>query len=149
MGVAQIGHALRNEISPRQGPLRLREFTIIDIEFFFDPDDNKCLIISEVEDETLRMVLAENKLKGITEAVTVTIKEALTKGIIKEEWQAYFMALAKRFLVELGVPEELLVRDGAVSQGVAEAMATGVAQRFGADAGIKKNQTSHGLGVVS
>ena len=27
-GVIQIGHALRNEISPRQGLIRLREFTI-------------------------------------------------------------------------------------------------------------------------
>ena len=106
LGVAQIGHALRNEISPRQGPVRLREFTIIDIEFFFDPEDKKCLIIGDVEDEVLRLVLAENKLKGITEPVVVTVKEALSKGIIKEEWQAYFMASAKRFLVELGVPEE-------------------------------------------
>ncbi|PVX25828.1 MAG: glycine--tRNA ligase [Candidatus Bathyarchaeum sp.] len=106
LGVAQIGHALRNEISPRQGPVRLREFTIIDIEFFFDPEDKKCLIINDVEDETLRLVLAENKLKGDTEPVTLTIKQALSKGIIKEEWQAYFMAQAKRFLVEMGVPEE-------------------------------------------
>jgi glycyl-tRNA synthetase (class II) len=106
LGVAQIGRALRNEISPRQGPVRLREFTIIDIEFFLDPEDKKCLIIGDVEDETLRMVLAENKLKGNTEPVTITIKEALSKGIIQEEWQAYFMAQAKKFLVELGVPEE-------------------------------------------
>jgi glycyl-tRNA synthetase len=106
LGVAQIGRALRNEISPRQGPVRLREFTIIDIEFFLDPEDKKCLIINEVENETLRMLLAENKLKGNLEPVTMTIKEALSKGIIKEEWQAYFMAQAKRFLVELGVPED-------------------------------------------
>ncbi|MGD9130901.1 MAG: glycine--tRNA ligase [Candidatus Bathyarchaeota archaeon] len=106
LGVAQIGHALRNEISPRQGPVRLREFTIIDIEFFLDPEDKKCLIIGDVEDETLRFVLAENKLKGNTDAVTFTVKEALSKGIINEEWMAYFMAQAKKFLVELGVPEE-------------------------------------------
>lgn len=106
LGVAQIGHALRNEISPRQGPVRLREFTIIDIEFFFDPEDKKCLIINDVENETLRFVLGENKLKGNTEPVAITIKEALSKGIIKEEWQAYFMAQAKRFLVEMGVPED-------------------------------------------
>ena len=35
-GALQIGHALRNEISPRQGLVRLREFTIMDVEFFFD-----------------------------------------------------------------------------------------------------------------
>ena len=106
LGVAQIGHALRNEISPRQGPVRLREFTIIDIEFFLDPEDKKCLIINEVENETLRLILAKNKLKGIAEPVTLTVREALSEGIIKEEWLAYFMAQAKRFLVEIGVPEE-------------------------------------------
>jgi len=106
LGVAQIGRVLRNEISPRQGPIRLREFTIIDIEFFLDPEDKKCLVLKDVENETLRLVLAENKMKDNTEPVTVTVKEAVSKGIIKEEWQAYFMALAKRFLVELGVPEE-------------------------------------------
>jgi len=106
LGVAQIGHALRNEISPRQGPVRLREFTIIDVEFFLDPENRKCDRLQEVENDTLRLITAENKLKHDTEPITVTVKEALDKGIIKEEWQAYFMALAKNFLVELGVPEE-------------------------------------------
>jgi len=105
-GVAQIGHALRNEISPRQGPIRLREFTIIDLELFFDSEDPNCPMLKEVENEALKLVLAENKLKGIEEPVEVTVNEALSKGHIKAEWQAFFMALAKRFLVELGVPEE-------------------------------------------
>lgn len=106
LGVVQIGHALRNEVSPRQGPVRLREFTIIDVEFFVDPENRKCDRLHEVENDKLRLITAENKLKDVTDPITVTVKEALTKGIIKEEWQAYFMALAKNFLVELGVPEE-------------------------------------------
>jgi len=105
-GVVQIGHALRNEISPRQGPIRVRELTIIDIEFFFDPEEPKCPLLKDVENEKLRLILAENKLKGIKEPVEATTKEALEKGYIKAEWQAFFMALSKRFLMELGVPEE-------------------------------------------
>lgn len=105
-GVMQIGHALRNEISPRQGLIRLREFTIIDIEFFFDPEDPECFLLKDVSDETLRLVLAESKLRGSEEIVEVTVKEALEKGYIKVPWQAAFMALAKRLLVELGVPAE-------------------------------------------
>ena len=105
-GVLQIGHALRNEISPRQGPIRLREFTIMDLEFFFDPEEPSCPLLEEVERERLRLILAENKLKGVKEPVEVTVKEALDEGYIKAEWQAYFMALSKRFLEELGVPEE-------------------------------------------
>lgn len=105
-GIVQIGHALRNEISPRQGPIRLREFTIMDVEFFFDPEEPSCAQLKDVENETLQMVRAEAKLKGEKEPIKVTVKEALQKGYIKTEWHAYFMALAKRFLRELGVPDK-------------------------------------------
>jgi len=105
-GVVQIGHALRNEISPRQGLLRQREFSIMDVEFFFDPEEPECTRLKEVENEKLRLLLAEAKLKGEKEAIEVTAKEALNNGYIKTEWQAYFMVLAKFFLKELGVPEE-------------------------------------------
>lgn len=105
-GVAQIGHALRNEISPRQGPIRLREFTIIDLEFFFDPEDPFCALLKDVENEVLRLIILANRLQGEDEPFEVTVKEALKQGYIKEEWQAFFMALAKCFLVGLGVPED-------------------------------------------
>jgi len=104
-GVVQIGHALRNEISPRQGLLRQREFTIMDVEFFFDPEEPQCGLLKSVENEKLRLLLAEAKLKGEKEPVEVTVKQALDKDFIKSEWQAFFMAQAKRFLMELGVPE--------------------------------------------
>ncbi|MDH5481898.1 MAG: glycine--tRNA ligase [Candidatus Bathyarchaeota archaeon] len=105
-GVMQVGHALRNEISPRQGLIRLREFTIIDLEFFFDPDEPNCFLLEDLENETLRLLLAENKLKSSEDITEVLVKEALENGYIKAEWQAVFMALAKKLLIELGVPAE-------------------------------------------
>ncbi len=105
-GVMQIGHALRNEISPRQGLIRLREFTIIDLEFFFDPEKPDCHLLERFEDETLPLVLAESRLQKSDETVEVTVKEALKKGYVKAEWQAVFMAIAKKLLVDLGVPAE-------------------------------------------
>jgi glycyl-tRNA synthetase len=36
---AQIGTGFRNEISPRQGLLRVREFTMAEIEHFCDPEN--------------------------------------------------------------------------------------------------------------
>jgi glycyl-tRNA synthetase len=103
-GVIQIGRALRNEISPRQGLIRLREFTIADLEFFFDPEDPKCTLLPEVENETLRLLLAETRQKGSEETMEITVKEALEKKIILAEWQAFFMAMAKKLLVQIGVP---------------------------------------------
>lgn len=104
--IAQIGHCLRNEISPRQGPIRLREFTIMEFEFFFDPEAPHCPKLKEVENEVLRILSAEKKSQGDEKPVEVTVKEALARGLIKTEWQAYFMALSKRFVTSLGIPPE-------------------------------------------
>jgi glycyl-tRNA synthetase len=105
-GVLQIGHALRNEISPRQSLIRLREFTIMDLEFFFDPEEPNCHLLKAIENEKLRLVLAENRLRGSEEITEVTVNGALEKGYIKAEWQAVFMAYAKKLLADLGVPAE-------------------------------------------
>jgi glycyl-tRNA synthetase len=105
-GVVQIGHALRNEISPRQGPIRLREFTIMDLEFFIDPKNLDCPQLKNVENESLRLLTAEEKMRGEKKPITATVKQALEYRYIKSEWQAFFMAQAKRFLLELGVPHE-------------------------------------------
>ena len=104
-GCIQIGHALRNEISPRQGLIRLREFTIADLEFFFDPDEPACEKLAEVEGEVLPILLCETRLKDCEDVTRFTVREALDNKIIRSQWQAFFMAKAKRLLVELGVPE--------------------------------------------
>jgi glycyl-tRNA synthetase len=103
LGIAQIGHALRNEISPRQGLIRLREFTIMDVEFFFDPEE-PCPWLQKVENETIQLIPAERKLKGNKEPIKITVKQAIKKGILKTQWQAFFMALAQQFLQQLGIP---------------------------------------------
>jgi glycyl-tRNA synthetase len=103
-GALQIGHALRNEISPRQGLIRLREYTIADLEFFFDPEEPDCYLLKNVENDSLRLLLAEDRLKELDKITEVTAREALNKGYIKTEWQAAFMALAKRLLTDIGVP---------------------------------------------
>ena len=105
-GAMQIGRALRNEISPRQGLVRLREFTIGDLEFFFDPEEPNCYLLKDVENEALRLLSAEDRLEGSEEITEVTVKEALEKDYIRSEWQAVFMALQKKLLVDLGIPSE-------------------------------------------
>ena len=103
-GCINIGKALRNEISPRQGLIRLREFTIADLEFFFDPEEPACERLSEVENEVLPILLCDTRLKECEDVTNFTVREALDKKVIRSEWQAYFMAQAKRLLEELGVP---------------------------------------------
>ena len=106
LGIAQIGKVLRNEIAPRQGLIRLREFTIMEIELFYDPKNPKCDLLEEVADIKLRLLTEEDVAKGKDEPRIVTVKEAIDKKYIMSEWNAYFMALAKIFVNELGIPDE-------------------------------------------
>ena len=106
LGIAQVGRVLRNEISPRQGPIRLREFTIMEIELFFDPEDPSCHLLDEVADVELRLLTEEDLEAGRREPRRVKVGDAVEQGLIKAEWNAYFMALSKGFLESLGVPSE-------------------------------------------
>ena len=105
-GVIQIGHALRNEISPRQGLIRLREFTIADLEFFFDPEEPNCCLLKNVENETLTLYMTPERLKCSEKTIEITVKDALVQKFIRSEWQAFFMVMAKKLLIEIGVPPE-------------------------------------------
>jgi glycyl-tRNA synthetase len=104
-GVAQIGRVARNEISPRGGLIRLREFTQMEIELFFDPQNPRCPFFSEVENMEIPIVPEEFVAKGQTEPVVITAREVVDRGYANE-WMTFFMALAVKFLKELGVPLE-------------------------------------------
>ena len=104
-GVAQMGGVARNEISPRGGLMRLREFTQMEIELFFDPQSPKCPYFAEVEGLEIPIVPEEFVAKGQTEPLFLTAREVAERGYANE-WMAFFMALAAKFLKELGVPLE-------------------------------------------
>ncbi|HXZ98474.1 MAG TPA: glycine--tRNA ligase [Candidatus Acidoferrum sp.] len=104
MAIAQIGTALRNEISPRQGPIRLREFTIMEFEFFYDPEESRCPHIGEVSDKEIRILPLQLRDKGIEEPTTATIRQILDKKYVVSEWSAYFMGLSQEFMSSLGIP---------------------------------------------
>ncbi len=109
-GVAQIGRVGRNEISPRQGLMRLREFTIMEIEFFFDPEkageEAVKHLTSEMFSYRVNVLRAEDKRSGVEEAEQYTIKELIEEGIVSTPWMAYWMAVGNMFLESLGIPSE-------------------------------------------
>ncbi|MEM1982340.1 MAG: glycine--tRNA ligase [Sulfolobales archaeon] len=105
IGIAQIGRVARNEISPRQGMVRLREFTIMEVEFFFDPENPSCDLLDRCEGK-LRLLTADARLKGIDKPETFGVIDAVESKVIKTPWTAYWMCIAKNFIKELGIPEE-------------------------------------------
>jgi len=97
---------MRNEISPRRGLARVREFTIMELELFFDPQNPQCPHLPEVENEKVRLLTEEMQEKGEKTPVETTIKDVLEKNLILTPWQAYYIGLSKKFITHLGVPPE-------------------------------------------
>jgi len=107
-GVVQIGKGYRNEISPRQGIIRLREFTMAEAEVFFDPEDPHHPRFSEMAGEQLRLWRAGDQIKGKEQLTEVTAEQAVERKVVCNELMAYYLALTKRFLLDLGIPSEVI-----------------------------------------
>ena len=100
-GIAQVGKAFRNEISPRDFLFRMREFEQMEIEYFVNPEKQDCPYISEVSDYELN-VLSADMQKQNKKMQKMPIKECLNKKIIKTRWHAYWLAQMHKWFVELG-----------------------------------------------
>lgn len=107
-GVVQIGKGYRNEISPRQGIIRLREFTMAEAEVFFDPHHPHHQNFSEMANDKLRLWLAKDREKGDKKLTETTVGEAVKHKIVQNELLAYYLGLTMRFLHELGIPDEAI-----------------------------------------
>ncbi len=106
-GVMQTGRSYRNEIAPRQGMIRMREFNQMEVELFFDPQEPFWPRFAEMKDEVLTLLPNTG-----TETYTMTVGEAVDKGIIKSQILAYFVGTIKQLLVRAGVdPARLRFRE--------------------------------------
>ena len=101
---ACIGKSFRNEISPRSGLLRVREFMMAEIEHFVDPEGGKKhASFDEVKDVELAFLDRHVQLSGSTKTTNMTIGEAVSSGTVDNETLGYFIARTQLFLTRLGV----------------------------------------------
>ncbi len=103
-GATQIGKAYRNEISPRQGVIRLREFTQAEAEIFIDPRDKTHPKFKDIASTVINLYSRECQISG--EMTQMSLGEAVTNGVIAHEFLAYCLAITYKFLVRVGVSEE-------------------------------------------
>jgi len=104
-GIAQIGKAYRNEISPRDFLFRMREFEQMEVEYFIHPNDKKCPYLKEIKDHEVLIYSAEMQDKK-QKPKKMNILEAQKKGIIKSEWHAYWLAVEYLWFINLGANRE-------------------------------------------
>ncbi|KAJ9600090.1 hypothetical protein L9F63_009601 [Diploptera punctata] len=107
---AQIGNAFRNEISPRSGLIRVREFTMAEIEHFCDPADKSHPKFDDVRNTQMLLYSACNQMDGKS-AELHSIGQAVDEGLVANQTLGYFMARIQQFLVRIGVdPTKLRFR---------------------------------------
>ncbi|ELU17836.1 hypothetical protein CAPTEDRAFT_171846 [Capitella teleta] len=99
---AQIGNAFRNEISPRSGLIRVREFTMAEIEHFIDPSDKDHPKYESIKDVEATFYSVKNQLGGELPHLT-TFGKAVETKMIDNETLAYFMARIQLFLLKVGL----------------------------------------------
>ena len=160
---AQIGRSFRNEISPRAGLLRVREFTMAEIEHYVDPEDKRHERFNEVRDVVLDLLDRNVQASGSTKTRKISVGEAVSGGIIANETLGYFVGRIHQFLVKIGVdPTRLRFRqhmanemahyatdcwDAEIQNSYGWTECVGCADRAAYDLTVHSNKTGHPLVV--
>lgn len=108
-GIAQVGKAFRNELSPREFLFRCREFEQMEIEYFI-AKGMKCPYMDEIGDVELSIYTEEMQKTG-KEMKKVKIIDAFKKGLIKTDWHAYWIANEYSWFLLMGAnPDKFRAR---------------------------------------
>jgi glycyl-tRNA synthetase len=101
-GIAQTGKAYRREISPHAFT-RLREFTLAEIEYFFDPENDKHDNFRRIEYMNVPLYTQELQESNSKEHNVYKIKDAVDAKIICNEIMGYFIGEIYAFAVDIGL----------------------------------------------
>ena len=105
VGAVQLGRSFRNEISPRQGLLRLRELSMMEAELFVHPEEKSWPKFKDVKGTKLSLVPNSGS------PAEMTLEDAVSKRVIANETLAYFIWLTHKFSVDIGMdPKRLRFR---------------------------------------
>ena len=97
LGVAQVGKSFRNEISPRQSILRLREFYQAEIEVFCNPGRlDEMEQFGDIRDSILRIDV-NGRIREVSCA------GAVESGLVPNRLVAYYMGLLTEFYEKTGI----------------------------------------------
>ena len=99
-GALQTGKGYRNEISPRQGMIRLREFNMAELEYFIDPEDPP---ISDLSGWSHKVSIIPDPDGQSPGEKNMTFDQAFEAGIVKHPTVAWFLAMTMDFLVKIGI----------------------------------------------
>ena len=106
-GASIIGNAYRNEIAPRNGLIRVREFEMAEIEYFVDPTKKDCKKFSNVSELVCPLYFQKVQESGES-PVEMKLSEAVEKGIIANTYMGYFIGRTWEFAKLIGINPECM-----------------------------------------
>ncbi len=110
LAIGQIGKSYRNEISPRQGLIRMREFTQMELEYFFDPQDSTMQGFDKIKTQKLKFRIGEDFRYA-------TLYESIQNEWVSNEIMATFLYWQYQYYQLIGLDEQrfhfaVLPKDG-------------------------------------
>jgi glycyl-tRNA synthetase len=134
-----------------------------EIEHYVDPEDKKHERFNEVRDVKLVLLDRHVQEAGQSTTMSITVGEAVDKGIIANETLGYFVARIYQFLIKIGInPVRLRFRqhmsnemahyatdcwDAEIQNSTGWTECVGCADRAAYDLSVHSNKTGHPLVV--
>ena len=107
--VFQFGKAYRNEISPRQGVLRMRAFDQFELQMFISKhQEMESEDFEEIKHSTLPLLDWKLQEKGIGKPKFISLDKAISDKILKKPAYAYCLYIGYYLTKILGIPEGII-----------------------------------------
>lgn len=100
-----IGKVFRNEISPRGGLIRVREFEQAEIEYYVNPNEKDTKLFYELPEINLNVHYLIHEEQ---ETVKMLLTDAVNRKIIDNQTIGYFIGKTYLFLMEIGIRPDIL-----------------------------------------
>ena len=99
-GAIQVGKGYRNEISPRQGMIRLREFNMAELEYFIDPENPP---LEDLSSNNSLINFIPDPESGFDSEYNISFQKAYEMGLVKHPTVASILMKTWDFLAEIGI----------------------------------------------
>jgi len=107
--ICQFGKAYRNEISPRQGVLRMRAFDQLELQLFIGKQQEmEFEDYEEIKDKILPLLDWKLQEKNIDKPEKISLETAINTKILKKPAYAYCLYITYYLTRILGFPEEVI-----------------------------------------
>ncbi|MFW9903207.1 MAG: glycine--tRNA ligase [Candidatus Thorarchaeota archaeon] len=110
-GIAHSGIVFRNEISPRNFLFRVREYELMEFEYFTNPEKtNECPDFDDITQYKINIISRLEQNENFEEEYRkISAGEAWEKRIFKNKWQAYWLTYFMYWFIDsLGIRRERL-----------------------------------------